>query len=189
MSPHSLRPTRGPPVANGHGSLRQQRADGKGWLAKGLVVPVANANDALKIVRRGLSTIEVGDHDKVVGADRRENSCSSGVVEGDRDVTLAKHLLEPRTNEPGRSSTWDSVGSVPNELVMKHDESLRVVEVAIGKRRVRVHDVEVVRSCSVALLIQDEHATEIDRVSLGVVNVQLVHSLERGDSDRPANAP
>jgi len=156
-------------------------------MASSLVISIANANDALEVVEVGLSGVEETDHDEVVGSNSGESSSGGGVVVGDWDVALSVHLLELRSNEPDGTSSRKEVRSEPDELVMEDDESLRVVEVAVGKRRVVVHDVKVGGSGTVALLVQDEHATKVDVVSLGVMDIELIHSLDGGDGDGPSN--
>jgi len=160
---------------------------GKALMAQGLVIPIAKAENALEIVGSSLSTIEVPNANEVVGSNGSKSTGSGSIVVGDGNVALLVHHLELWSNVPSVSSN-DGTGSEPDELVVQDDESLRVVKVAVGKSRVVVHDVSVGRSGTVALLVQNEHETEVDSVGLSVVNIELIHSLDGSDGDGSSNA-
>lgn len=153
-----------------------------------LVISIADANDALEVVEVGGSTIEVADHDDVVRPDSGESSCSGGVVKDDGDVALAIHLLELGSLESHGSCGREGGGGEANELVMEDDESVRVVEVAVGESRVDIHDVNVGRGCSVALFVEHKHESHVHSVRLSVMNIQLIHCLNGGDGDLSSNA-
>lgn len=73
-------------------------------------------------------------------------------------------------------------------FVVKDNEPVRVVQVSVGQDVIRVHQHSWSRCCSVALFVEDKHASEIDSIGLGFVDVKMVHELDRGDCHRPADA-
>lgn len=73
-------------------------------------------------------------------------------------------------------------------FVVENNEPVRIVQVSVGQDVIRVHQHSWSRCCSVALFVEDKHASEIDSVCLVFVDVKVVHELDRGNCHGPADA-
>ena len=73
-------------------------------------------------------------------------------------------------------------------FVVENNEPVRIVQVSVGQDMIRVHQHSWSRCCSVALFVEDKHASEIDSVCLVFVDVKVVHELDRGNCHGPADA-
>lgn len=73
-------------------------------------------------------------------------------------------------------------------FVVEDNKPVRVVQVSVGQNVIRVHQHSWSRCCSVALFVEDKHASEIDSIGLVFVHVKVVHELDGGDCHGPADA-